>query len=65
MKRIPVATYSTADEIDAIIRRLETDALSLPPDSEQHQTMMMQIAKYRLYADAKRWLAPSLEKRRA
>jgi hypothetical protein len=65
MKRIPIAIYSSSDEIEAIIRQLETDALALPPDSEQHRNIMKQIAKFRVYADAKRWLSPSTETRRA
>ena len=57
MKRLPVVIYSTADEIEAIIRQLEIDALELPPDSEQHRNIMKQIASFRVYAEAKRWLA--------
>ena len=65
MKRIPIAIYSSPDEIEAIIRQLETDALALPPDSEQHRNIMKQIAKFCVYADAKRRLSPSAEKQRA
>jgi hypothetical protein len=57
MKRIPIAIYSSADEIEATIRQLETDALALPPDSDQHRHLMQQISKFRIYADTKRWLA--------
>lgn len=59
IKRIPIAIYSSADEIDAIIRQLETDALDLSSESEQHRKIMQQIAKFRVYAEAKRWLSPS------
>ena len=57
MQRIPVSIYSTPEEIEAIIRQLETDAMNEPPDSARHRNMMKQIAQFRIYADAKRWLA--------
>jgi hypothetical protein len=57
MRRIPRAIYQTADEIDARIRERESNALSLEPDSEEHRTIMKEIAQLRIYSEAKRWIA--------
>ena len=59
MKRIPVAIYSSADDIEANICQLENDALALQPDGDEYRNIMKQIAKLRIYAEAKRWLSPS------
>ena len=63
MKRIPVIIHSTPEEIEAIVRQLETDAMDEPPDSESHRNIMKQIAQFRIYADAKRWLAAPIKQR--
>ena len=56
MKRIPKTIYPTIDEIDTRIRQREVEAMSLPPDSEGHRSIMKEIAQLRMYLGAKRWL---------
>lgn len=57
MNRIPKAIYQTAEQIDARIRVLEDDAMTLEPSSKEHRAIMREIAQLRVYAEAKRWLA--------
>ena len=57
MKRIPKAIYQTAEEIEMRIAALETDALRLSPDTDAHRALMKDIARLRIYAEAKRLLA--------
>jgi hypothetical protein len=56
MKRIPQAIYQTADEIEERIRQREFAAMQLRPDTDEHREIMKEIARLRIYADAKRWL---------
>lgn len=60
MKKIPKATYQTAEEIEAQIRAREADAAGLPA-GEPRQSVLKEIAQLRAYADVKRLLleAPS------
>jgi len=55
MKRIPKVIYQTPVEIDERVRELELNAERLSPNSEEHRNIMKEIAKLRIYADAKRW----------
>lgn len=55
MKRIPKATYQTADQIDARTKDREAEAAALPPGPER-RSVLIEVARLRLYADAKRWL---------
>jgi hypothetical protein len=64
MKRIPKAIYRTADEIEAQIKRRETDALFLEPDTDQHRAIMQEIAQLRVYWETKRWLASPMKSAR-
>jgi hypothetical protein len=65
MKRVPKAIYLTAEEIDERIRTLETDAMQLRADQNEHREIMQEIAKLRIYADAKRWIdSPGLKSAR-
>jgi hypothetical protein len=57
MKRIPKAIYQTAEQIDARIKILEDDAMTLKPSSEEHRAIMREIAQLRVYAETRRWLA--------
>ena len=57
MKRIPKAIYESVAEIEERIRLLELDALDRSPNTSEHRKIMKEIAKLRIYADAKRWLA--------
>jgi hypothetical protein len=59
MKRIPRAIYQSPAEIEDRIHKLETDAMNLRADTEDNRQVMREIAKLRIYADAKRWLAGS------
>ena len=56
MKRIPQAIYHTPAEIEEDIRQREIEAMRIPPDSDEHREIMQEIAKLRIYADAKRWI---------
>ena len=57
MKRLPKATYQTPSEIEDRIRQREFDALQLRPDTDEHREIMREIARLRIYAEAKRWLS--------
>jgi hypothetical protein len=57
MKRIPKAIYQSPAEIEARIRKLETDAMDLRAETDDHRMVRQEIAKLRIYADAKRSLA--------
>jgi hypothetical protein len=56
MKRIPQAIYQTADEIQERIRQREFAAMQFRPDTDEHREIMKEIARLRIYAEAKRWL---------
>ncbi|MDQ8730517.1 hypothetical protein [Bradyrhizobium sp. LHD-71] len=56
MRRIPKATYLTADEIDLRNRQRELEAANLPPTCAQYRAVMKEIAQWRSYAEAKRWI---------
>ena len=58
MKKIPKATYQTAEELDARIKAREADAAGLP-SGEARQSILKEIAQLRAYADVKRWLGAS------
>jgi hypothetical protein len=57
MKRLPRPIYQTPSEIEDRIRQREFDALRLRPDTDEHREIMREIARLRIYADAKRWLS--------
>ena len=56
MKRIPKATYQTAEELELRIKAREADAARLPA-GEPRQSILKEIAQLRAYADIKRWLS--------
>jgi hypothetical protein len=58
MKRVPKATYQTPDQIAARIKDRELEAALLPP-GDTRQSVLIEVAKLRAYADVKRWLAGS------
>ena len=62
MKRIPRVIYQTPAEIDERIRELESQAMDLRADSAEHRQIMQEIAKLRIYADAKRWLSRAADR---
>jgi hypothetical protein len=57
MHRIPKAIYRTPVEIEEQIRQLESNTMRVRADTEEHRKIMQDIAKLRIYADAKRWMA--------
>lgn len=52
---MPRAIYLSVEEIERLIqeRRVEADAL---PDGEERQAILKEIARLRIYADAKQWM---------
>ena len=56
MKKIPKATYQTADELELRIKEREADAALLPPGANR-QSVLKEIAQLRMYANVKRWAA--------
>jgi hypothetical protein len=55
MRPIPKAAYRSAAELDEIVKQREAEAALLPP-GEARQSILKEIARLRIYADAKRWL---------
>jgi hypothetical protein len=53
---IPDAIYLTADQIEQLIKELQADASALE-DGPDRQTRLKEIARLRIYAEAKRWIA--------
>jgi len=56
MKKIPKAVYQTPLELAERIRARELEAQMLPA-GEARQSVLIEIAKLRAYADVKRWLS--------
>ena len=56
MKRIPHAIYSTPENIEAKARAREAEAMSLPPGVPR-QSILIEVAQLRAYAEVKRWVA--------
>ena len=55
MRRDSKAIYQTANEIDAGIKEREADAANTPPGPKR-QSILIEIARLRMYAEAKRWI---------
>ena len=55
MKALKPTTYQTVDEVEAVIRLREAEAESLTSGDEK-QSILIEIARLRAYADVKRWL---------
>lgn len=56
MHPVPKATYRTAAELDELVKQREAEAATLPP-GEARQSILKEIARLRIYADAKRWMS--------
>jgi hypothetical protein len=56
VKRVPKAIYLSVTEIEQRIRERESVALRLSPATPEHRRIMQEIARLRIYAEAKRWL---------
>ena len=55
MRPIPNVVYRSATELDQLIKQREAEATALPP-GEARQSILKEVARLRIYADAKRWL---------
>jgi hypothetical protein len=64
MKAIKPTTYQTVEEIEALIRLRESEAELLPSGTER-QSVLIEIARLRAYADTKRWLRQPARERPA
>jgi len=58
MKAIPKASYPTPDELAERIKEREREAALLPLGPAR-QSVLIEVAQLRAYADVKRWLASS------
>jgi hypothetical protein len=56
MKKVPLVIYKTPEEIEAVIREREAEAAMLPPGMTR-QSVLVDVARLRSYADMKRLLA--------
>ena len=56
MKPIPKVLYQTPEEVDEAIKEREADAALLPPGAAR-QSVLVDVARLRSYADMKRPLA--------
>lgn len=56
VKEMPKANYETPEQLAARIKERELDA-SLLPLGAARQSVLIEVAKLRAYADVKRWLA--------
>lgn len=56
MKKIPKVEYQTPEQLAARIRERESEAELLPPGTAR-QSVLIEVAQLRAYADVKRWLA--------
>jgi hypothetical protein len=56
MKKLPKATYKTAEELQDEIRKREV-AIDLLDEGEVKQKLRVQLAQLRTYADMKRWVS--------
>lgn len=55
MRAIPKAIYQTPEQLAERIKQREIEAAQLPP-GEARQSVLIEIAQLRAYADVKRWL---------
>jgi hypothetical protein len=56
MKPIPEVTCQTPEQIAERIKEREPEACLLPPGTAK-QSVLIEVAKLRAYADVKRWLS--------
>jgi hypothetical protein len=56
MKVIPKVIHRTAEEIEEVIKEREAEAALLPPGTVK-QTVLVEVARLRSYAEMKRLLA--------
>jgi hypothetical protein len=54
MRKIEPRTYETAEELDQRLRQAEAEAASL--EGPERQAALIELAKLRIYAQAKRWM---------
>jgi hypothetical protein len=65
MHKVPkAAIYLSADEIEQRVKEREADADALP-DGRERQAILKEIARLRMYAEARRWIeSPGLRRGR-
>ena len=63
MKSVPKPRYKPVEAIEAQIEALESDAMRLAPDSDEHRRIMQEISRLRVYAEMKRWLGSPAQPR--
>ena len=64
MKAIKPTTYQTVEEVEALVRLREDEAELLPAGPDK-QSLLLEIARLRAYADVKRWLGQPIKERSA
>jgi hypothetical protein len=55
MRKIPKTEYQTPEQLAERIKDRELEAALLPPGAAR-QSVLIEIARLRAYADVKRWL---------
>ena len=58
VKKIPKATYLSADQLDRYISERRAEAMRMP-NGAARQLVLKEVSKLRVYADFKRLLAPT------
>jgi len=60
--KFPRAIYQSADEIEERIRQCERNSMHLSVNTDRHREIMKEIARLRIYAEAKRWMSGPAKK---
>jgi hypothetical protein len=63
MKAIPKASYESVHQIEARILLRQAEADALPPGNAR-QSILIEVAQLRAYADVKRWLSEPLKEKK-
>jgi hypothetical protein len=63
MKAVKPTTYQTVEEVETLVRTRLAEA-DLLPSGDERQSMLIEIARLRAYADIKRWLDQPHKSRR-
>jgi hypothetical protein len=58
MKRIPQSAYPSQSVIAQRIEALEQRAMGFAPVSDEHRSIMRELADLRAYAEMSEWLRP-------
>jgi hypothetical protein len=63
MRKVPKATYLSADEIEQLLKQRETEAAAMPKGPKR-QAILKEIAQLHMYGATKRWIDLPRSKRR-